>query len=220
MLRSGRPSHAAALGVALFTLAFFEPLPLVTGLLFALLAVRAVSIGQIPLTRLLVLAAVAAVSCVAAYGAVRLASGFDLVSAFSRIGEHALRFNEDVDRPYSIWLWANLREFFFGVGACQAFLFAAALADGFPRGASWRAALARPIVVVCAGAAAVLLALDVIGINRGEVIRLWVFLACLFQIPAAYVCARLESRAAVILVVAVALLQGAIGTATIGFILP
>ena len=40
-----------------------------------------------------------------------------------------------------------------------------------------------------------LLALDLTGVNRGEVIRLWIFLACLFQVPTAYVCVRLrESR--------------------------
>ena len=67
----------------------------------------------------------------ATYGAVRLLFGFDLVSAFRQIGEHAVRFNADAGRPYSIWIWANLREFLFGIGVCQAIVFWAALADGF-----------------------------------------------------------------------------------------
>jgi hypothetical protein len=65
-----------------------------------------------------------------------------------------------------------------------------------------------------------LLATDLLGINRGEVTRLWIFLACFFQIPAAYACARLNSRVALALVLGTTLLQTALGTAMIGFIVP
>jgi hypothetical protein len=68
--------------------------------------------------------------------------------------------------------------------------------------------------------AAVLLATDLIGINRGEVIRLWIFLACFFQIPTAYVCARFDTRVGLMMVIAVTLLQSALGTAMIAFIRP
>ena len=57
-----------------------------------------------------------------------------------------------------------------------------------------------------------LLAIDALGVNRGEVIRLWT-LTCLFQIPTAYVCARLDTPLALMLVMAVTVLQAAIGTA-------
>ena len=49
----------------------------------------------------------------------------------------------------------------------------------------------RPIVLFSAALLVMLLALDLLGVNRGEVIRLWIFLACLFQVPAVYVCVRL-----------------------------
>lgn len=78
--------------------------------------------------------------------------------------------------------------------------------------------MGRTVVLVCAGAAISVLALDVAGINRGEVVRLWIFLACLFQIPAAYVCARLNSRVALALVLATTVLQAALGIKMIGFI--
>jgi hypothetical protein len=65
-----------------------------------------------------------------------------------------------------------------------------------------------------------LAAVDLIGVNRGEVIRLWIFLGCLFQIPAAYVCARLDSRAAAVLVLGTTLLQDALGSSMVGFIVP
>ena len=65
-----------------------------------------------------------------------------------------------------------------------------------------------------------LLAVDLIGMNRGEVIRLWIFLGSFFQIPVAYVCSSLNSRLALALVVAVTALQTAIGVSMINFVIP
>lgn len=219
-LRTGKAAYAAALGVALFGLVFFEPLPLVMGLLFAFLVLRALWLRQITWRRLLGQMGIGLAAWLVAYGSVRLLFGFDLVSAFRQVGEHAVRFNAESGRPYPIWIWANLGEFLFGMGVCQAIVFWAALVDGFRRGDTWRDSLTRPMTALCLGMAAVLLATDAIGVNRGEVIRLWIFLACFFQIPTAYVCARLDSRAAVVVVAAVTVLQATLGTAMIGFILP
>src|SRR5262245_36418292 len=220
-LRTGRVEHAAALGAALFVLPFFEPLPLVLGLFFALLVVRSLWLGQTSRFRLLIQMCAAIVAFLAMYGIVRLVLGFNLLATMAQIGEHARRFNEDAGRPYVVWVWTNLRDFFFGIGVCQAVLFCAAFVDGCRGGDDfWRKAFTQPITVLWIGVAAVLVAIDALGVNRGEVIRLWIFLACFFQIPAAYVCARLDKRLALMEVIAVTVLQAAIGTATIGFILP
>jgi hypothetical protein len=65
--------------------------------------------------------------------------------------------------------------------------------------------------------ALILVITNALGVNRGEVVRLWIFLACFFQIPAAYVCARLGSPA-LIAVVAMTLLHTALAIAMIGFV--
>jgi hypothetical protein len=219
-LRTSSVVSAAQFGLALFGLVFFEPLPLVIGLLFALLVYRAIWIGQIPAARFLSQAGVGVAACLVAYGTVRILFGFDLVSAFRQIGGHAVRFNQAANRPYSIWVWRNLPEFLFGGGVCQAILFCAAVVDGCRGEGCWRERLTRPIVVLCVGVAAVLLVTDLLGVNRGEVIRLWIFLACFFQIPAAYVCARLDSRWAMVVVMTLTLLQATLGTAMVGFVGP
>jgi hypothetical protein len=219
-LSTGHVVYAAALGVSLFGLVFYEPLPLTMGLLFALFVARALWLGQISWPRLVIQAGVVAAVWMAVYEAARLLLGFDLVRAFKQIGEAAIAFNGSVGRPYSIWIWGNLREFLFGIGVCQAIVFCAALVDGFRHGETWRERLTRPIVVLCIGVTAVLLATDLIGINRGEVIRLWIFLACFFQIPTAYLCARVDTRVGLMMVIAVTLLQSALGTAMIAFIRP
>ena len=48
-------------------------------------------------------------------------------------------------------------------------------------------------MLICVSVLAMVGVADAIGVNRGEVVRLWIFLACLAQIPAAYVCRRLGS---------------------------
>jgi hypothetical protein len=218
--RTAGTVYAALLGVALYGLVFFEPLPLVMGLLFAVLAGRALWRGDITWRRLATQGAIAVLAFGATYAAVSFRYGFDLFPALRTIGAHAVEFNATAGRPYAIWARENLREFTLGVGICQAILFCAALGDGLWRSDPAAPRLTRPIVVLCLSLFGVLIATDLIGINRGEVTRLWIFLACFFQIPAAYVCASLHSRAALGVVLATTLLQGALGTAMIGFILP
>ncbi len=217
-LRTGAAAFAAAIGIAVYAVVFFEPLGLAIGVLFAVLLVDAVRSGHMPLEALPRHGIAAVLSFAATYAFVYLATGFDLAAAFRQIGAAALAFNAD-ERPYRIWLLANLREFLVGTGACQAVLVGAAFADGRrARDAASRST--RMATLVCAGLIAVLGVVDLAGVNRGEVTRLWIFLSCFFQIPAAYVCARLESRAALAIVLAVTLLETAVGTSMIGFVSP
>jgi hypothetical protein len=219
-LRTGRTIYAALLGIALYGLAFFEPLPLAMGLLFGALVLRAIARGEMSPARFVPQAAGMVLVFIATSEAINWGFDFELVGTFRRIGAHAVEFNATDGRPYWVWVRANLGEFLFGMGLCQAAAFCAALDDGLRGGNGWLERLTRPITVVCLGLAAVLFALDLLGINRGEVIRLWIFLACFFQIPAAYVCSTLHSRGAIALVVASTVLHAAIGTAMIGFVIP
>ena len=143
----------------------------------------------------------------------------DSRSTLRVLAADAVKFNEATGRPDEIWVYQSLLDFVVAVGACQAVLFVGALVDGFARGKGGTR-LAEPIVAFTLGLVGVVLALDWLGVNRGEVVRLWIFLACLCQIPAAYVCARLESPIAIALIFTVTLLYNALGTAMVGFILP
>jgi hypothetical protein len=83
-----------------------------------------------------------------------------------------------VARPYGVWVSANIREFSFGVGGCQLVLFACAVGL-----AARRVGRDLPALALSLGILAAVIATDVIGANRGEVIRLWIFLACFSQVP-------------------------------------
>ena len=219
-LKTARLLWAVAVGVLLYVVVFFEPLPLVLGLLFAGLALRAVRRGDLGWSQL-VWHSVAALATFAVCAAlVQQVSGFDLINAFRAVRAHALEFNVVERRPYDVWVRANLVEFFFGLGPCQTVLIAAALALGLWGPGAPGDRLTRPLPLLTLGLLATVAAIDLIGINRGEVIRLWIFLACFLQIPAAWVCAQTGRLPAIALVAITTLLLGALGTANIGFVVP
>jgi hypothetical protein len=217
-LRRGAASDAMMLGILLYGLVFFEPLPLVIGLLFAALIGRAIWQGERSPKPVFAQIGLGAVGFAVTYLAMFLWFGFELIEALQAVGAHAEEFNMQARRPYDVWIWRNVIEFAFGVGICQVVLFWAGLADGIRTEGRWHDRLAQPLVVVSLGLLAVLIATDLIGINRAEVARLWIFLACFFQVPAAYVCARLQSDAALLVVLVTSALQAGLATALMGFV--
>jgi hypothetical protein len=219
-LRTGHTFPAVLLGAALYGLVFFEPLPLVIGLLFIGLVARSIAAGEARPARWAAQACLAVVTFIATSEAVYAATGFELVQALQQTAAHAAAFNETAGRPYGFWARANLVEFLFGIGVCQTSVFCGVMLNALRGNTPVGERLARPIVALSLGLLAVVLALEIIGINRGEVIRLWIFLGAFFQIPAAWACATFRSRAAIIIVLACALLQATLGTAMIGFVVP
>jgi len=108
----------------------------------------------------------------------------------------------------------------FGLGFCQAIVLAFALARSIAGPGRWSERLSRPLGFVTIGLLAVLAATDIIGINRGEVARLWIFLAVFFQIPTAFVCATLNSPFAMAVVLGVTALHTATAASLIRFVVP
>ena len=215
-----RGVYSALLGVALYLLVFFDPLPLVMGLLFAFLLARAWISEPLRGKRLLSQGSIAIVTFAATYVVFLAIFHFDLHATFRATQVAAAAFNAAVQRPYDIWVGANLIEFAFGTGIPQALIFCAVFVVAAGRAAASPRTLSDPIVALALGLGSVLIAVDLSGANRGEVTRLWIFLAAFFQIPAAHACARLQNRAALMLILGVTLLQAALGTSMIAFVLP
>ncbi len=142
-LRTGHTRYAVLMGILLYGLAFFEPLPLVMGLLFAVLSIRAIALGGIAWTRFAAQTVLMLLVFVATAEAVTASTGFSLFAAFRDIGGHAVAFNETAGRPYRLWIAANLREFVFGMGICQAAAFAGALVHGLYPAVTWPERLSR-----------------------------------------------------------------------------
>lgn len=219
-LKTARLGWAVAVGVLLYAVVLFEPMPLVLGLLFVALTLRALHRGDLGWSQLVLHSAAALATFVVCAVVVEMVWGFDLVDAFRAVRAHALEFNAIQRRPYDIWVRANLVEFFVGLGACQAVLIAGTVALGLRGPGALADRLTRPLLLLTLGLLATVAAIDLIGINRGEVIRLWIFLACFLQIPAAWVCAQARRPHAIALVLVTTLVLSALGTANIGFVIP
>ena len=216
-LRTGAAIYAAACGAALFALTAFEPLPLVTGFIFAGLSVSAVAKDDIGWADLVGQAAIAAAAFAATTLAAWLWGHFNLFVTFRDLARDAVEFNARVGRPYRTWLWRNPIDFAIGAGLCQAFLLVVLLGAALAKAGSWRMPWAEPMAAFTVSLGLAILATDLLGVNRGEVVRLWIFFACLAQVPAAYACRRLESRAATLTVLATSLVMSTVGTSMIAF---
>jgi hypothetical protein len=217
-LQKATLGYGIAAAVSIYVLVFFEPVPLVIGALVALILARALMRGDIALKTLMKQSPFLVAAFIGMVALVWLLFGFNLADAFRRVAADAAAFNAYENRPYGLWVWRNLVDFGFGVGICQVVLFSFAAADGLrSRDGSL---LNRPIVLFSAALIGMLAVLDLAGVNRGEAIRLWIFLACLFQVPAAYVCVRLRNRAAFAIVLVLTIVQSALATATISFVVP
>lgn len=210
--------YGAAAAAALYALVFFEPIPLVIGALVAMLLVRTLMRGDVPMKTWLSQGLFVVAAFLGTIVVVWALFDFNLVDAFRRVAADAAAFNVIDNRPYGVWVRHNLVEFGFGAGVCAVVLFWFAAADVLRLRTG--AFLEHPIALLCAGLVGMLVVLDLAGVNRGEVIRLWIFLACLFQVPAAYVCARGQSRAALAIVLISTIVQAALAKATIGFVIP
>jgi len=217
-LRSRRPMYAIALGVATCGVMLFDPLALVMGLLFVAIVPLALGKAGEPWQAVLAPAGLAVAGFAGAWLGLRLTFQLDLIATFRAVAAEAASFNVVAHRPYAIWVRQNVPDFAFGMGVSQAVI--GCLSCGYAVYRAFKAGFDEPITIYCLAVGAVLLLTDVAGVNRGEVIRLWIFLACFFQVPAAYLCARLESRVAVMLVVGTTLFQDILGTAMLSFVRP
>jgi hypothetical protein len=218
-LRTGRAIYAALLGVAIYVMILFDPGSLAVGLLFAAIMMCVLSRRDLAPKVMAFHTAIGAAAFAGTYIFMALWFEFNLAAALRGVATDAAQFNlKPPLRPYDIWVRQNLIDFVFGIGLMQFVALPATIADGLAT--NTRTRMCHPGIVVGLSLIAMLFAVDLIGVNRGEVIRLWIFLACLFQIPAAYICARVDNEWAGVAVIATTFLQIVLGSSMVGFIVP
>ena len=197
-----------AAGLSVYWLVIFEPLPLAAGPIVIAQILRRVQLRQIGWRDVARVLVIPAITVIGAHVAMRVLFGFDTVAAFRSALEDARQFNRATARPYWLWLGHNLKDFLIHMGVGQSLLFLSALWT-MTRDRAW-------LIVPIAG---VLLMLAFLGINRGEIVRLWIFLGVLMQLAAAQACAdrpRLFRAALAASIVQTAVLMSAVGWITLG----
>jgi hypothetical protein len=179
--RTRRAWPLLLMGIASYWLLIFEPLPFAATPIVLWQVFRRVQRGELRWAEAGRAVVYPTLAFLGAHAAMRLLFGFDTVAALRFALQHARQFNESTARPYWLWVPHNLKDFFLHVGPGQAMLFFVAL---------WTSVRTRSADSWLAPSlAAVLIVLTCLGINRGEVVRLWIFLGVLLLIAAAHACA-------------------------------
>jgi len=230
-LESRGVAYLVLAGCSLYLVLFFEPLPLVMGIVCVALCAKYYFERKIHGQQLVSIIAYVTLSFLALHLAMLLLMGFNIVEVFLMVLRDAIDFNLQDHRSYGIWVVQNLMDFSCNAGVAQMALFAVALVGALGRGvhalkkgggwtAEIRKMLLEPGPLVAFSAAAMLLFLDLIGINKGEVVRLWIFLTVLIQIVAAHYCAERLGGSTFSLVLVATMVQTTITLSMVGFVYP
>ncbi|HEY1187287.1 MAG TPA: hypothetical protein VGE74_06495 [Gemmata sp.] len=217
----------AAMGVALYALVLFEPLPLVTGLVFLALIGRAWALGAIARKHVLSVLVLVPVAFFVVDLLVWWGFGYEIMSAFRFALHDAQEFNKQQNRPYGLWVVFNLVETLSNTGLLASGLALGLFAAGAVRlvrafrSVGWagvRVIACEPGVCLSFSTLATLLVVDALGVNRGETVRLWIFLGVFLVLPVSGLCGRRPAVLAVLVLGAI--MQACIGLQSRGFVLP
>ena len=137
----------------------------------------------------------------------------------------ASEFNRSQGRAYSVWVWADLKVFL-NVGVLPSLICFVYLATGMVQ--SIRSLRARnfhpfswlllPEPLMFTALLVTLAALDLFGFNRGEVVRLWIFLMVFVQVVVAGFCWKRTGRWTIDIVLAGSVIQTAVTISMVAFI--
>jgi hypothetical protein len=211
------------LGGALYFLVLFEPTPLVTGIIFLGILLHALGENKLAKKEIWFLLGIPVLGFLGVYILFRVIFSFDLLSAFQYVLKDAISFNSIDQRNYWIWFWENPKEFLFSAGIPVMVLFIYLASDSISQVKTLGVKITRWPVdkIYIVSLLATILALIMLGINRGEITRMWIYLAVFFQVPAAYFLARIEYSKVIFFFIACTLvIQSLITLQRVGFVIP
>ena len=180
------------LGCSFYILILFEPIPLVTGIIFLGVLLHALSTGQFAKKDFWNLIIHSGLAFLALYIIFSVFLSFNLFQVFLYVVKDATNFNLTSQRPYEIWVGENIKEFSFGVGVPIMVIFIYMASKIFSQ---WKNLKNRTfwslenifvisILITCCTVA-------LLGVSRGEATRIWIYLAVFFQIPTAVFMAKI-----------------------------
>lgn len=212
------------LGGTLFMLVLFDPSPLVTGLIFIGIWLHAAGDSQLKFKDYLYIAIIPMIAFLSMYIIFLIFFSFDLIKAFQFILNDATNFNLESQRGYRVWFLQNIKEFFYSAGTPAVLIFIYSVSQIL---LNWKTLLKQKIIYWSSEHLFIISLLltfgfvIIMGINRGEVSRLWIYLAVLFQIPASLFIARSSQSPVPFFIVASTLVaQTIVALQKVGFVIP
>ncbi|MBI1855072.1 MAG: hypothetical protein HYR93_04305 [Chloroflexi bacterium] len=211
------------LGAALYILILFEPSPLLTGIIFIGILINAAGEKKLSKKDFGALLIIPLLAFLGMYTLFSVLFSFDLIQVLRFVVRDAVNFNFKDNRGYWVWIGENTKEFFYGVGTPIMLIFIYWISQLLVKWKSlkynviyWSMENIFVLSLLMTFGAVVFL-----GINRGEVSRLWIYLAVFFQIPASLFIAKIpKSTVLFFLVTSTLVLQSIVALQRVGFIIP
>ena len=222
-LESRRSWYLAGLGASLYWLLLFDPIPFCLGFVFVAFLIAAWRQQRFTMTDLLILTGVVGGAFLAVHFVALFAIRYNIFSDFAAVARVNSEFNEE--RPYGIWVYGNLWEFLMSAGIVQSAIVLSLAALVLKKLATAHSAAERisivsqPAHVLLLSYLASVIVLDLVGLNRGEVMRMWTFLTVFMAMLAAYVCALKLPKAVTYLIAIVTVFQATATIYTVGIAL-
>lgn len=213
-LKTKRKLHLIFMGALFYVLLLYEPLPFVTGIVFLALIGYFAWKKRLGIPDFVAIAVYPISAFLLVHALMYWTFHFDCLKTFQFLAHEATAFNAMKDRSYSIWIVHNLKDFFVNTGAATTVLM---LATWYQVARQRTMNLATVMLI---SITAVLLVTDLLGVNRGETTRLWIFLMALFQIPLAFYCRRQKDPALPWIVVLANVFQTVICLNQVAFVIP
>jgi hypothetical protein len=208
-VETGKTFYLFVTGAALYGLLLFEPIPFLAGLVFV--GVIASEWRRLDLSRIIVWTILGFVTV---HGLMWCWVRYDVFHSFYRCLQDTIAFNEQARRPYRVWVVFNFKEFFLGFGGAGMVLLAAAAVDAVRRQRWDRHAW------FFVSALAALLVADLLGVPRGETMRLWIFLMVLLVVPPAYYARETGGLALVGAACLAGVIQTTVALGEVAFVIP
>jgi len=230
-LESRKNCYLISLGFFLYWVLLFEPTPLVLGIIFVFILAKYYYQKKVQNMHLLKIIFISSMSFLLMHLLGIILLRFNIIDAFSDMYTDAVDFNIRTDRSYPIWLFQNLKEFFVNSGIAPSILFFVVLShmitkifqllknknDCLKKNIEF---LIRPGQLITFSFLATLLLVVILGVNRGEVTRLWIFLTVFIQIITAYFCGTISNKLTFYLVLSSVMSQTVFTINMVAFVIP
>jgi hypothetical protein len=191
--KNSSKSYSFLAGIVLFFQFLFDPVPFGLGLIFLALLITFCIQKNFQSTFLSVVGLVI-LGFIGSGFIFYSFTGFNLIEGFLYCLKDAAHFNIN-NRPYSIWIIQNLKEYVIGAGLASSLIVVVSLFKS--RNANWSNLADRNANVALIIFVVTIFILNFSGANRGEVTRLWIFLTPMQAILTAYFCRKLYNENAI-----------------------
>jgi hypothetical protein len=215
-------SYLWLLGGALYILVFFEPSPLTAGIIFIGILINAIGEKKVIKKDFWSVILIPTISFFIVFMLFWVGFSFNLFQALQYMLDDAVNFNT-MNRDYWTWLKDNVKEFYFAAGIPITMIFIYQTVRIFTQ----RNDLNRGMIkwskenVFTLSVLVTFGVVLILGINRGEVTRLWIYLAVFFQVPASFYIAKISKSNVLFFGVASMLaIQSLITLQRVGFLMP